>query len=171
MWLRPGLRAAARREGVRRWGPRPPSLGCIGHTRPGPELRQRPPRPVGRTAGTPASLCACSALRPCSADVDECKENPDICGQGQCANVPGAHRCLCNDGFTATPDMKTCVGETPGLQGRRQRQKLTPSPGAPAWPLLVPSLLRSGSVWWSGLLFKAPGTLLTGAQPPLCRAW
>ncbi|KAK2087253.1 hypothetical protein P7K49_033160 [Saguinus oedipus] len=44
-------------------------------------------------------------------DVDECDENPGVCDQGHCSNVLGGHRCLCYDGFMATPDMRTCVGE------------------------------------------------------------
>lgn len=47
--------------------------------------------------------------------MDECEENPDICDGGQCINVPGGHRCLCYDGFVATLDMRTCVGEELGL--------------------------------------------------------
>uniref|UniRef100_A0A8C0W6M1 Fibrillin-3 n=1 Tax=Castor canadensis TaxID=51338 RepID=A0A8C0W6M1_CASCN len=59
--------------------------------------------------------CSCSqgySLMPdgrACADVNECEENPSICGQGQCTNVPGGHHCLCYDGFTTTPDTRTCV--------------------------------------------------------------
>lgn len=44
-------------------------------------------------------------------DIDECEETPDICDGGQCTNIPGEYRCLCYDGFMASMDMRTCVGE------------------------------------------------------------
>lgn len=46
-----------------------------------------------------------------SLDIDECEDNPDICDGGQCTNIPGEYRCLCFDGFMASLDMKTCIGE------------------------------------------------------------
>lgn len=45
-------------------------------------------------------------------DIDECEETPDICDGGQCTNIPGEYRCLCYDGFMASMDMRTCIGET-----------------------------------------------------------
>lgn len=44
-------------------------------------------------------------------DIDECEETPDICDGGQCTNIPGEYRCLCYDGFMASMDMRTCIGE------------------------------------------------------------
>lgn len=44
-------------------------------------------------------------------DIDECEETPDICNGGQCTNIPGEYRCLCYDGFMASMDMRTCIGE------------------------------------------------------------
>lgn len=46
-----------------------------------------------------------------SSDIDECENNPDVCDGGQCTNIPGEYRCLCYDGFMASMDMKTCIGE------------------------------------------------------------
>ena len=43
-------------------------------------------------------------------DVDECKEQPDICNGGRCDNLPGEYRCICNGGLTASPDQKRCLG-------------------------------------------------------------
>lgn len=44
-------------------------------------------------------------------DIDECEDTPDICDGGQCTNIPGEYRCLCFDGFMASMDMRSCVGE------------------------------------------------------------
>lgn len=44
-------------------------------------------------------------------DIDECEETPDICDGGQCTNIPGEYRCLCYDGFMASINMRTCIGE------------------------------------------------------------
>ena len=44
-------------------------------------------------------------------DIDECEETPDVCDGGQCTNIPGEYRCLCYDGFMASMDMRTCIGE------------------------------------------------------------
>lgn len=48
---------------------------------------------------------------PVLSDIDECEETPDICDGGQCSNIPGDYRCLCFDGFMASMDMRTCIGE------------------------------------------------------------
>ena len=32
-------------------------------------------------------------------DLDECKENKDICGGRKCTNTPGAYRCICVGGL------------------------------------------------------------------------
>nr|XP_033776560.1 fibrillin-1-like [Geotrypetes seraphini] len=42
-------------------------------------------------------------------DIDECENNPNICGGGQCTNIPSEYRCLCFDGYMASVDMKTCL--------------------------------------------------------------
>jgi len=44
--------------------------------------------------------------------VDECVENRTICGDRQCANIPGSFQCLgkCDVGFKRTMDDKACVG-------------------------------------------------------------
>lgn len=47
-------------------------------------------------------------------DIDECEETPEICEGGQCTNIPGEYRCLCYDGFMASMDMRTCIGERSG---------------------------------------------------------
>ena len=51
-------------------------------------------------------------LPPPLVDIDECEDSPDICDGGQCTNIPGEYRCLCYDGFMASMDMRTCIGET-----------------------------------------------------------
>lgn len=91
-------------------------------TSPGPgEASQTWDRPLTLWQGpwgapsVPACLQPSLLLCPPPPDVDECAENPDICDGGQCANVPGGHHCLCYDGFMATLDSRTCIGEEPGL--------------------------------------------------------
>lgn len=70
---------------------------------------------LGFAPHAPHSLCSpCSRCVLCGflpADIDECEDNPDICDGGQCTNIPGEYRCLCFDGFMASLDMKTCIGE------------------------------------------------------------
>lgn len=44
-------------------------------------------------------------------DIDECETNPNICDGGQCTNIPGEYRCLCYDGYMASLDMKSCLGQ------------------------------------------------------------
>ncbi|XP_058513644.1 fibrillin-3 [Ochotona princeps] len=58
-----------------------------------------------------SSPCGCTVLRLNGgrANIDECEEDPDICGPGQCINVPGEHSCVCPEGFTATQDLTACV--------------------------------------------------------------
>lgn len=46
-----------------------------------------------------------------SQDVDECKEQPNICDGGRCDNLPGSYRCICPAGLLASPDQKRCLGE------------------------------------------------------------
>lgn len=71
-----------------------------------------PPVTPSCSHNTP-SLALTSFLWPwfLSLDIDECEDNPDICDGGQCTNIPGEYRCLCFDGFMASLDMKTCIGE------------------------------------------------------------
>lgn len=42
-------------------------------------------------------------------DVDECYENPKICLNGRCENVPGSYRCKCQNGFTLSSDGAFCI--------------------------------------------------------------
>lgn len=93
-----------------------------GPTEPGPgEASQTGDGPLTLCQGPWGSpsvpACLQPSTPPAPPDVDECAENPDICDGGQCANVPGDHHCLCYDGFMATLDGRTCVGEEPGLGG------------------------------------------------------
>lgn len=37
-------------------------------------------------------------------DVDECKQNPSICGNGECINTLGSFQCRCEDGYSVKPD-------------------------------------------------------------------
>lgn len=43
-------------------------------------------------------------------DVDECKEQSNICDGGQCRNLAGSYSCRCDGGLTASPDQKRCIG-------------------------------------------------------------
>ncbi|KAJ8405214.1 hypothetical protein AAFF_G00322050 [Aldrovandia affinis] len=40
-------------------------------------------------------------------DVDECQRR-GVCPNGRCENLPGAYRCLCNDGFVPKSDSRGC---------------------------------------------------------------
>ncbi|XP_069001154.1 nidogen-1 [Embiotoca jacksoni] len=43
-------------------------------------------------------------------DIDECRENPQICGPNAiCNNQPGTFRCECEDGYQFSSDGQTCV--------------------------------------------------------------
>ncbi|XP_008305030.1 nidogen-1 [Stegastes partitus] len=43
-------------------------------------------------------------------DIDECRENPQICGPNAiCNNQPGTFRCECEDGYQFGNDGQTCV--------------------------------------------------------------
>lgn len=45
-------------------------------------------------------------------DIDECSENPQICGSHAiCNNQPGTFRCECEDGYQFGGDGQTCVGK------------------------------------------------------------
>ncbi|XP_029449963.1 nidogen-1 isoform X2 [Rhinatrema bivittatum] len=44
-------------------------------------------------------------------DVDECREQPAICGDhATCNNQPGTFRCECFDGYQFSEDGRTCIG-------------------------------------------------------------
>uniref|UniRef100_A0A3Q2P057 Nidogen 1 n=1 Tax=Fundulus heteroclitus TaxID=8078 RepID=A0A3Q2P057_FUNHE len=43
-------------------------------------------------------------------DIDECRENPRICGPNSvCNNQPGTFRCECEDGYQFGSDGRTCI--------------------------------------------------------------
>lgn len=42
-------------------------------------------------------------------DIDECYENPRICINGQCDNVPGSYTCMCQPGFVISNDRTFCI--------------------------------------------------------------
>lgn len=44
-------------------------------------------------------------------DVNECAENPNICGTGRCINTDGSFRCECPLGYTLDLTGFECVGE------------------------------------------------------------
>lgn len=37
-------------------------------------------------------------------DIDECKENPNVCGAGECVNTLGSFHCRCEEGYSVKPD-------------------------------------------------------------------
>uniref|UniRef100_H3ASA9 Nidogen 1 n=1 Tax=Latimeria chalumnae TaxID=7897 RepID=H3ASA9_LATCH len=46
-------------------------------------------------------------------DVDECRENPSICGSNAvCNNQPGTFRCECVEGYRFAADGRTCTGKS-----------------------------------------------------------
>lgn len=92
MQLQPRLRPHARPEDLRRYA------AAAAATR----THARPPVSPGLNRPTPPVLWS---------DIDECEETPDVCDGGQCTNIPGEYRCLCYDGFMASMDMRTCIGE------------------------------------------------------------
>ena len=42
-------------------------------------------------------------------DVDECKNDPFICGVGQCVNTPGGFECVCPQGYMLASDGRGCI--------------------------------------------------------------
>ena len=44
-------------------------------------------------------------------DVNECAEQPGICGIGTCVNKDGNFSCICPDGHIMLPDGHTCMGQ------------------------------------------------------------
>ena len=45
----------------------------------------------------------------CLSDIDECRRQPDICGEGRCTNTDGSYFCTCDPGYELTPDRSTCI--------------------------------------------------------------
>ena len=43
-------------------------------------------------------------------DIDECFENVNICGEGNCQNFIGGYQCQCNPGYIEDAGMKQCIG-------------------------------------------------------------
>ena len=56
----------------------------------------------------PATGCVCRSGwtgSQCQDDVDECEENPDVCGGGQvCSNNNGSYTCACREGYAINDD-------------------------------------------------------------------
>lgn len=42
-------------------------------------------------------------------DLDECAENPRICLNGRCENIPGSFECVCEEGFSSSAVGPFCV--------------------------------------------------------------
>lgn len=54
---------------------------------------------------------ACLQIWILFADIDECREDPQICGSHAiCNNLPGTFRCECEDGYQFGSDGQTCIG-------------------------------------------------------------
>lgn len=41
-------------------------------------------------------------------DINECTQNPDVCKNGACENLMGAHRCICDLGYHVDSTGKVC---------------------------------------------------------------
>lgn len=41
--------------------------------------------------------------------MDECAENPRICLNGRCENIPGSFECVCEEGFSSSAVGPFCV--------------------------------------------------------------
>ncbi|CAG7728762.1 unnamed protein product, partial [Allacma fusca] len=41
-------------------------------------------------------------------DINECAQNPNICGNGACENMLGTYRCICDHGYQVDPTGKLC---------------------------------------------------------------
>ena len=44
-------------------------------------------------------------------DIDECRENPALCGEGTCANIEGSFKCMCPDGYVPMIGEQGCMGK------------------------------------------------------------
>ncbi len=44
-----------------------------------------------------------------AADIDECRDRPGICNNGECNNFQGSFQCVCRSGYTLTPGRDSCV--------------------------------------------------------------
>ena len=42
-------------------------------------------------------------------DINECAQDPEICGEGTCENLIGSYRCICYDGYEVDATGKQCV--------------------------------------------------------------
>lgn len=43
-------------------------------------------------------------------DINECTDNPRICGGGKCINTKGSHKCQCGDGLLPNSEFTSCIG-------------------------------------------------------------
>lgn len=48
-------------------------------------------------------------------DIDECKEEADICALGTCSNTEGSFACLCPEGFIVSTTGRRCQGKSLSL--------------------------------------------------------
>lgn len=44
-------------------------------------------------------------------DINECRDQLDICGGGRCENEVGGYRCICTDGFELSANQIKCSGK------------------------------------------------------------
>ena len=44
------------------------------------------------------------------ADIDECAEDPTICGSLNCENFPGSYNCYCYEGYQVKSGATECEG-------------------------------------------------------------
>ncbi|XP_025078476.1 mucin-like protein [Pomacea canaliculata] len=74
----------------------------------GPECRETCTCSGRSVACHPVRGCVCQdgwTGKSCEEDVDECAENPDVCGtQKRCVNNKGSYSCVCRPGYATTDD-------------------------------------------------------------------
>lgn len=45
-------------------------------------------------------------------DIDECKNDPTLCENGNCVNTAGGYECDCDMGFTRSKQGRSCLGQS-----------------------------------------------------------
>ncbi|XP_063299187.1 latent-transforming growth factor beta-binding protein 1 isoform X2 [Pelobates fuscus] len=71
--------------------------------------KSSPPVPVA-IAPDVSTSSASQVIAPTQVtEINECTVDPDICGEGQCVNLPEGYTCICFTGFTLNEERTKCV--------------------------------------------------------------